>query len=41
MNTLISLFLTVVASSAMAAGNEPSATRYNLHSRWTSPKWCQ
>lgn len=29
MKTLISLFLTVVAPSAMAAGNEPAATRYN------------
>ncbi|MDI3354610.1 DUF2790 domain-containing protein [Pseudomonas sp. UYIF39] len=29
MKTLISLFLTVVATSAMAAGNEPAATSYN------------
>ena len=29
MNTLISLFLTVVATSAMAAGNQPAATSYN------------
>ncbi|WP_447785075.1 DUF2790 domain-containing protein [Pseudomonas germanica] len=29
MKTLISLFLTVVATSAMAAGNEPAATAYN------------
>ncbi|TPG81198.1 DUF2790 domain-containing protein [Pseudomonas mandelii] len=29
MKTLISLFLTVVATSAMAAGNELAATSYN------------
>ncbi|PMU08122.1 MULTISPECIES: DUF2790 domain-containing protein [unclassified Pseudomonas] len=29
MKTLISLFLTVVATSAMAAGNQPAATSYN------------
>lgn len=29
MKTLISLFLTLVATSAMAAGNEPTATPYN------------
>jgi hypothetical protein len=29
MKTLISLFLTVVATSAMAAGNEPATTSYN------------
>jgi hypothetical protein len=29
MKTLISLVLSVVASSALAAGNEPDATRYD------------
>jgi hypothetical protein len=29
MKTLTSLFLTLIASSAMAAGNEPAATPYN------------
>ena len=29
MKILISLFLTVVATSAMAAGNQPAATSYN------------
>jgi len=29
MKTLTSLFLTLAATSALAAGNEPAATRYN------------
>ena len=29
MKTLITLFLTLIATSAMAAGNEPAATSYN------------
>jgi hypothetical protein len=29
MKTLTSLFLTLIATSAMAAGNEPAATPYN------------
>ena len=29
MKTLINLFLTVVATSALAAGNDPAATSYN------------
>ena len=29
MKTLISLFLTVVATSALAAGNDPAATSYD------------
>lgn len=37
MKTLISLFLTVVATSAMAAGNAP-ATPMTRHNRWTSPR---